>query len=387
MDVDAVLGLAQVGVVVAPVPQLEVVVADIGGEASGHDGDLLRRLLGQRRDEVLVERVDGLGVVRHLLVHRVVRPRRPAEQLGDPLPQRDGLGEEGRVGVGGTVVEQPRQLLAALAVGGVLEERDDVGVRHRDPVAPVVVAGEAVAVLVGEAVEIGLVDEQDVADLGDVLVEAHPDLDEAGHRGPDLLAASGVRSWPARRTSRRVNAEQAGELTAQRRRLRRRPELVDGRRHLWVEGQVDGPALEALVGRVGGGTDGGVGVDEGHEAGPAHRLGDHAPGAVEREQRRRDGAWVPRRGGGADDGRASCSACSVAAVTVSGVAAAKSNGTIRRYPSTPDPAPGSHSQFVLLRPRTERDVGDEARRRAPSERGGASPRAGASHQNSHWPTV
>ncbi len=373
VQVDAVLGLAQRGVVVAPVPQLEVVVADIRGEAGGHDGDLLRRLLAQRRDEALVERVDGLGVVGHLLVHRVVRPRWPAEQLGDPLPQRDGLGEEGRVGVGGAVVEQARQLLAALAVGGVLQERDDVGVRHRDPVAPVVVTGERLAVLVGEAVEVGLVDEQDVVDLGDVLVEAHADLDEASHRGPDLLAGLRRQVVAGEAHVALGERQQAGELTGQGRRLGRRAELVDGRRHLRVEGEVDGPALEALVGLMGGGTDGGIGMHVGHEPGAAHRLGDHAPGPVEREQRRRDGAWLPGAVAAVTIAAASCSACSVAAVMVSGVAAAKSNGT---PPTLPKPTRDAsrfpiHSRFVAPRATNRavnaRSGGESSSRSEPSE--------------------
>ena len=207
-----------------------------------------------------------------------------------------------------------------VAVAGVLEERHDVGVRHRDPVAPVVVAGEARAVLVGEPVEVGLVDEQDVADLGDVLVEAHADLDEPGHRRPDLLAGLRRQLVAGEADVAVGELEQAGQLAGQRRGLRPWPRARRSRPRRRVERQVDGPALEALGGRVAGGPDGGVGVDVGHEAGAAHRLGDHAGGGVERQQRRLD---RPRRAGAtaaATIASASAMARSASAATASGVA-------------------------------------------------------------------
>ena len=180
--VDAELGAAQLGVVVAQVPRLEVVVALVGGEPACHHGDLVRRLLRQRRHELLVEPVDRLGVVGHLLVHRVMGPRRPPEQLGDPLAPRHGLGQQLAVRVGGTVVEEAGELLSTRPAARLVEERHDVGVRHRDAVATVVVASEAGAVLVGEPGEVLVIDDHRVGDVGDVLVEAHADLDQAGHR-------------------------------------------------------------------------------------------------------------------------------------------------------------------------------------------------------------
>lgn len=303
VPVDAVVGLAQLGVVVAPVPLLHVVVAFVGAQPLGHHGDLVERLLGERRYEVVVERLDGLGVVGHLLVHRVVRPRRLAEQRGDAFAQGDGFGEQLSVRVHGPAVEQLGELAAPFAVAGVFEERDDVGVRHRDAVAAVVVTGESVAVLGRQAVEVILVHDEHVGDLGDVLVEAHADLDEASHHLAQLLARIGLELVAGTADVALGELEQAGELAGEAGGLVGGGQLADRGGDLRVEGQVDGPRLEPLVGRVPGGADLRVGVDVGHEAGAPHGLGDDRPGVVEREQGGRDGAGRTGLGRCGDDGR------------------------------------------------------------------------------------
>ena len=81
--------------------------------------------------------------------------------------------------------------MAAVAVRRLLDERHDVRVRHRERYPAVVVAREALAVRGGQSVEVVLGDEQGVVDLGDVAVELDADLDEPGHRGPQLVARLG----------------------------------------------------------------------------------------------------------------------------------------------------------------------------------------------------
>ena len=76
VGIDAVLGLAQLGVVVAPVPRLQLPVAGVAGQEPGHHVDLGRAPSVSTRQQPVVEAVDRLGVVGHLLVHRVVGPRR-----------------------------------------------------------------------------------------------------------------------------------------------------------------------------------------------------------------------------------------------------------------------------------------------------------------------
>ena len=57
---------------------------------------------------------------------------------------------------------------------------------HRDPCPAVVTHRQALPVLVRQTVEILLIDDELVGDLGEVLVEPDPDLDEPGHRLVDL---------------------------------------------------------------------------------------------------------------------------------------------------------------------------------------------------------
>ena len=78
--------------------------------------------------------------------------------------------------------------------------------------------------------------------------------------------------------------EEAAQLAVERGGLRRARELDDGGGDVRVERKIDGPALETLRRDVAGGPDVGVGMDEGHEAGSAHGVGDHSGRGVERQQ-------------------------------------------------------------------------------------------------------
>ncbi len=189
-----------------------------------------------------------------------------------------------------------------LAAAGVLEERHDVGIRHRDAVAPVVGTGEAVAVGVGQAVEVGVRHDEPVGHLGDVLVEADTDLDEPRHRRPHLGPRVGRQVMAGQADVALREVEQSSQLAGESRGLRRRRQLGDRRGHGRIEGQVDAPLLEALGHRMAGGADLGVGAHEGEEAGRAERLGDDAAGGVQRQQRRGDRPRHARRDGGGDDG-------------------------------------------------------------------------------------
>ncbi len=133
----------------------------------------------------------------------------------------------------------------------MFEERHDVGIGHRDPVTAVTVARQAVAVLVGKAVEVVLGDGEHVVDVGDVLAEAHADVDESRRRGAHLVADVGRELVAGQPDVAPREGQQPGPFAIQAGRFVGGRELGDRGGDRGVEREVDEPSLEPFLGERG----------------------------------------------------------------------------------------------------------------------------------------
>ena len=264
-----------------PVPRLHPLSGMVPLVELGEHGELGVRLGGEPGHDGVVELLHRLGPLRHLDLHGVVRPGRVPEQPGDLQADGHGLLEQGPVGVGGPVPELVLQVAAGVAIGGLLHERDVVGIVHRHPVPAVLGGLQPVEVTVGEAVEPGTLQLQPVLPLGEIAIEGDLQLYQPVLQPLQLGAGVVVELVPGAPEVTQPVVEQPAAGAFE----RGGPcgvgvgdqRLVDRA----AEGQVGGPLVEAFLGLAGGDAHLRVRVHLRHEGPGAAGVPDHGDRPLE----------------------------------------------------------------------------------------------------------
>ena len=269
--VDGEAGLEEVVVVEAPVPELELGVglAGVGALRLAQGGNVAVALRFDPGAEVDEEVAHGGGPLRHEELEDVGSPGVVAEDVSDLVADGDRLLDELDVVGAALAVVLDRELAAALLGLGVVEEGVHLGVVERNAVE-----GLAVARLAGEAVDVGrgqageLVAAQvDGVFVGvDVALEGDAELDEALLQGLDAGALLGVELEAVAAIVAQCPVEETLRLACEGGGLGAGGVVADGAVEVLAEAEVDLVFLEGLAQGVGGGTDGSVLGDVGHEA-------------------------------------------------------------------------------------------------------------------------
>ena len=247
----------------------------------GEHGQLGVRLGGEPGHDGVVELLDRLGPLRHLDLHGEVRPGRVTEQAGDVQADGDGLLQQRPVGLGRPVPELVLQVAAGVAIGGLLHERDVVGIVHRHPVPAVLGGLQPVEVTVGEPVEPGTLQLQPVLPLGEIAIEGDLQLDQPVLQPLQLGAGGVVELVPGAPEVTQPVVEQPAAGAFE----RGGPfgvgvgdqRLVDRA----AEGEVGGPLVEAFLGLAGGDAHLRVGVHLRHEGSGTAGVPDHGDRPLE----------------------------------------------------------------------------------------------------------